>query len=413
MDDKTQKERLEQELRFLKESFEAEVISREEFEKGKERIEKKLKEIDKITKEPYKEQNNELQEGKSKEEQNKEQTPEKVEKTESESTIEAKTGEKIKLKVIQDEAEEHEHFEPIPIKVDATKKIEEYAPETPKIEIREEKKESKFFKYSIVFVVLVLVMFFSYSFLKGSSLKSQEKISQVKFVSACSSNDDCKQEGKEGTCISPGTKDAKCEFKDVQKVNVIVLNDRKNCFNCNTQRVLSILEDWFGAINAKEIAYDTGEGRNLTEKFDIELLPAYILDENTTKKSRFEQFKQTFAKKDGDYILSEDASGSTFFFKRDSIPNKLDLFVILDDNASIKAEKNLREFLEAFKDVKFEKHLSTDKLSEELRIKNFPAFLVNNRVKFSGVQTAETIKNNFCKLNKDKACEKSLDKSLV
>ena len=34
MDDKTQKERLEQELRFLKESFEAEVISKEEFDKG-------------------------------------------------------------------------------------------------------------------------------------------------------------------------------------------------------------------------------------------------------------------------------------------------------------------------------------------------------------------------------------------
>ena len=45
MDDKTQKERLEQELRFLKESFEAEVISKEEFEKGKDRIEKKIKEI--------------------------------------------------------------------------------------------------------------------------------------------------------------------------------------------------------------------------------------------------------------------------------------------------------------------------------------------------------------------------------
>ena len=34
MDDKTQKERLEQELRFLRESFEAEVISKDEFEKG-------------------------------------------------------------------------------------------------------------------------------------------------------------------------------------------------------------------------------------------------------------------------------------------------------------------------------------------------------------------------------------------
>src|SRR3989338_5677713 len=40
--DASQKDRLEQELRFLKESFDAEVISNEEFEKGKERVEKKL-----------------------------------------------------------------------------------------------------------------------------------------------------------------------------------------------------------------------------------------------------------------------------------------------------------------------------------------------------------------------------------
>ena len=46
MDDgSAQKERLDQELRFLKESFEAEVISREEFEKGKDRIEKRLNEL--------------------------------------------------------------------------------------------------------------------------------------------------------------------------------------------------------------------------------------------------------------------------------------------------------------------------------------------------------------------------------
>ena len=51
MDDKSQRERLEQELRFLKESFEAEVISKEEFKKGKDRLEEKLKEIQNTAKE--------------------------------------------------------------------------------------------------------------------------------------------------------------------------------------------------------------------------------------------------------------------------------------------------------------------------------------------------------------------------
>ena len=123
----------------------------------------------------------------------------------------------------------------------------------------------------------------------------------------------------------------------------------------------------------------------------------YILDENITKKQNFEQFKQVFAKKDGYYVLNENTAGSPFYFKRDSIPNRLDLFVIPDDKSSISAEKNLKEFLGTFEEVKFGKHLPDDKLTQELGIKTFPTFLINNQVKFSGVQSADTIKENFCK----------------
>ncbi|MDP3765209.1 MAG: hypothetical protein Q8R04_01740 [Nanoarchaeota archaeon] len=413
MDDKTQKERLEQELRFLKESFEAEVISKDEFEKGKDRVEKKLKEIKQseelISEERNAEQTQEKQ--KSKEEQKKEQTTEKIEETKDDKAIETKTSEKIKLRVFQDEAEEHNHFDTAQINADIQNKTEKPVYEESKKSI-EEKKESKFFKYAVVLVVLILVVFFSYSLLKENK-QSQEKAPQLKFVAVCSSNDDCKQQGKEGFCLDPGTKDAKCEFKDIPKINLIVLNDRKDCFNCDTQRVFNILESWFGAINSKEIDYNTAEGKNIAEKFSTKLLPLYILSENVTRKPQFEKFSKLFVKKDNMYILNEDASGSIFYFKRDNIPNTLDLFVIFGDNASIRAENNLKEFLDTFKEIKFSKHLSSDALAQELGIKTFPAFLVNNRIKLSGVYTAEDIKNNFCKLNKLPDCKKGLSKNLI
>ena len=409
MDDKNQKERLEQELRFLKESFEAEVISKEEFEKGKDRIEKKLKEIKSIEKKQDEAQETQSVSGPQKSEgffreTKREQIEEpKAEEPKEEEPVQ-KEPEKIKLKVINDEVEEPQYFE-------STQKTEQIAaPEKPAFE--EPKKESKFFKYAVVFVVLLLIVFFSYSLLK-SKKNTQETAQTLKFAATCSSNDDCRQEGKEGTCLEPGTKNAKCEFKEIQKTNVLVLNDRQNCFNCGTQRVLGILENWFGAISAKEIDYNTNEGKNIAEIFDAKILPMYILGENITKNPGFEQFKAAFVKKDGNYMLSENAAGSTFYLKRDNIPNKLDLFVISGDDASIKAEKNLKEFLEAFKDVKFEKHLSTDKLSQELAIKTYPTFLINSVDKFNGVHSAETIRENFCKLNKLLACEKSLSKSLV
>jgi hypothetical protein len=362
MDDKTQKERLEQELKFLKESFEAEVISNEEFDKGKDRIEKKLREIRKLeqkSKEP-----------KLEEQKRDEGTGEKP------SPVIIREGETIKLKVIQDEAEPDHHENPEPVQI---KSMEEKAPA---LEQKTDEKGDKFFKYAVVFVVLLLAVFFLYSIFNGRSLIN-EKAGPVKAAALQAS-----------------------------KTNVLVVNDRQNCFNCDPQRVLGILESWFGELNVREISYNSDQGRKLAEKFDTGLLPLYILDGNISNKPEFGKFRQAFAKKNNSYILNDDAAGSTFYFKRGNTPNKLDLFIKADD-AGIKAENNLREFLVAFGEVKFEKRLPSDSLTKELGIKSFPAFLINNRVKFSGISAPEDIKNNFCRLNKLPKCNVSLSKSLV
>ncbi|MBS3100965.1 hypothetical protein J4204_02435 [Candidatus Woesearchaeota archaeon] len=365
MDDKTQKERLEQELRFLKESFEAEVIIKEEFDKGRDRIERKLREIVKSEKEPLK-----PVESQEKPKESKEQPKE-------DAAIASKSEEKIKLKVIQDEIVE-EHPAPKPVEK------EPFAEPVVYEENKEDGKGGKFFKYAFVFVVLILIAFFSYSYFKDKAAP-QEKTNDVKIP----------------------------ESEPVQKTNVIVLNGGKSCFNCGTKRVLGILEGWFGKISAKEIDYSTNDGKAIAEKFSISLLPAYILDENIAKNSAYEKFKQAFSKRNDSYILSDDAAGATFYFRRENIPNRLDLLVKENDASSANAEKNLKEFLQAFKEAKFEKHLSNGALAKELQIKSFPTFLINNRIKFTGVHSAETIKDNFCKLNKLPECEKSLSKSLV
>ena len=372
MDDSSaQKERLGQELRFLKESFEAEVISKEEFEKGKDRVEKKLKELKSGQK---------LGEGKP-EEEKKEPVEERKEEARidesriDESIVHQEDG-KIKLKVIQDDPGHFEPAEYIPaIPAEKSEPIQEFK--------EKDEKDSRFFKYAVVFVVLLLAVFFLYSAFKDNKLLGQK------------------------------TGPAKpAEIKEF-KTNVLVLNDEKNCFNCGTQRVLGILESWFGDLNAREVDYNTDEGKSISQKFNAELLPLYILDENITKKQSFSQFKQVFVKKGNFYVLGGNTAGSAFYLTRENIPNRLDLFIKPGDEASIKAEKNLVEFLDAFRETKFERHLSTENLAKELDIKTFPTFLVNNRVKFAGVHTAETIKSNFCKLNKLSACEKILSKGLA
>ena len=354
MDDKQQIERLEQELRFLKESFEAEVISKEEYEKGKDRIEKKLKELE-----------------------SSESVIKKQEAQEPEKKEEIKPGEeKIRLKVIN----ENESYDAKPVEV-------------PKKEEPEIKKEyNKAFKYAVVFVVLTLVVFFSYSLLKPTNKEFQFQ-----------------QKNEFMTNIT----EIIVQPEKIMPTNVVVLNGRDECFNCDTQRVLSILESWFGLLNVKEIDYRTQEGKNLIEEINAEVFPVYILDENIKGKTAFEKLKQTFTKKDNSYVLNYNAAAPAFYFKRENIPNRLDLFVIENDASSVKAESNLKEFLDNFKNIKFDKHFSDDQLAKELEIKTFPTFLVNNRVKFAGIQSAETIKNNFCSLNRLEECKKTLSKNLV
>ena len=373
MDDKNGREKLQQELDFLKESFDAEVISKDEYEKGKERVEQKLKEINNHN------ENNWEPEG-------------------TESVREVKESNEAS----NDKSENDNYFE------DGNK----LSPVTEqKTEINQEsaKKENKLFMYAVVFVVLALVVFFVYSLMNSSAADKPPTRPTV----LCGSDKDCIKDNLNSICVNPGTKNAKCQTPEIPKTKVIVLNGRKECFNCDTQRILSLLEGWFGAIDAKEIHYDTDDGKSLADKYVINVLPAYILEEKIMNSSSFAQFKQIFVKKNDAYVLKEDAAGSTFYFRRENIPNRLDLFVKSNDAASAKAEKNLQEFLNSFKNVQFEKHVQGDNLTLGLNIRNFPVFLINNQVKFSGVQTADVIKTNYCTLNEADECKTSLSKSLI
>ncbi len=372
--DESSKEKLEQELKFLKESFEAEVISREEYEKGKERIEKKLQ------------GNGNGDNGGFFESEN--SNKKEPEKGPEEKKEEIKEDTKEKLN------EPEEAGQIIGVKVEKS----------------QDKKDSKIFRYAVVFAVLTLMIFFGYSLLIKNDQGNNEK--KIQLTPICSSNSDCVQGGKQGNCENAGDISAKCQYPEIIKTKVTVLNDRKNCFNCDTQRILGIIENWFGDLDVTEIDLNSAQGKEFADKFVVDVLPAYIL-ENISDKPAYSQIKQTFIVKEGSFLLSESAAASPFYFRRENMPNKLDAFIKEGDSASIKAEKNLEEFLDNFPNAEFEKHSPADDLAKELGINVFPAFLVNNRVKFTGVHPAEIIKDNFCSLNKIDECDKELQSNLV
>jgi len=386
--DNEQEERLEQELRFLKESFEAEIITKEEYEKGKERVERKLQET---------EESEEKTEDKGRNIEEKEVNEEPEEKEEPEAD---ENGEYITIKEIP--KEEREKIEPIAYETSKETEENEEPQEEEQKEIEPEDKEKKK-KFRInkkvvwataILVILALIFIF---FPKGDMFK------KAVFVPVCIDDKDCKAQGKIGACINPNTKTAVCEFKDDVKVQLTVLDD-KNCASCSTTRMLSVIKQLFPNIETAKIDYNTIEGKKLAADLGIGALPAYIFDESIIDADRYQKIKNALTKEGSKYLLTKTASGADYYFKREKIENKLDLFIIPDMEASIKAENNIQEVLDLFGDkIDFTKHPVTEKrkdeLKQELGITTYPTFLINNQIKFSGVQAADTIKEKFCELN--------------
>lgn len=421
--DEEYKKRLEQELRFLKESLEADVISRDEYERGKERIERKLEEIEE----------SETREEEKPEEEIQEVEEEIAEKEEGEEElkepeIEIKEIKEKPTKIIfpdeeepeTKEAEEPEEKEEAPEaeekkeeEIEEEQEEKEKEPETKEEEEQEEIKLSKKWLYGLAILIIAIILFFSIRSCSKPIGENQtgENITEEP-IPKCSSNSDCKEEGMIGICSSPGTKEAKCEFKEDASINLQVMND-KNCKLCDSSSTENIVKEIFPNVKIAELDYSTAEAKKLISKFDINALPAYIFDSNVSEAANFEDFKTALIKKGSSYIMTNTASGASYYFKRPLIKNKLDLYNLPETTERI--ESPMQEVSNLFKDkMNFTKHIVTEEqketLEKELAINTYPAFLLNNQLTFRGILPANTIKEKICAVTYFEECSKELSK---
>ena len=440
-----EKERLEKELTFLEESLESDIITREEYEKRKETIERKLADLTPETQkisEPAQKPKRKPRKTKKKEEEL--EKTEEIIKKETEVDLIDEKGKKTKLEVYEEPREQKEEIKIQEIKEEKLKvieekkdqeKVEEKKEEEPlKEEAEEEKKQKeevheikeeeieeleekpdkkkkrKWILFSVLILIAILVFYF-YAFKEVN--KEKENIFELK--PACISDNDCEMQNKIGICLSPNTTKAKCEFKEDVNVSLAIIND-KNCISCSTDRMFQVIQKLFPMVRKTEIDYSSEEGRKLIAQLSIETLPSYIFESDIEGAFNFDKFKRALLKKESKYLINSAASGSSYYFKREEIKNKLDLFVL--PSASKNVENNVQEILELFKGkIDYSKHIISNeeeekKLNNELGITTYPSFLVNNQIKFSGVQSSESIKNKFCGLNKLPECSTKLSENL-
>jgi len=305
-------------------------------------------------------------------------------------------------------------------------KAEEGKPEEAKEEvpIKEEgivdkgiKTNKKWFAY--IAIILILIVGSWYFYYSGSNdiiiqdTPTNIPTGNIINLVACSSDNECKKEGSIGICNNPGQEDAECEYIVDVEIKLTILNS-DNCFNCKTSRILSILNGFYPNINVENIDFESEEGKEIKEKLQITALPAYIFNSSFKESYNYNKFSRSFNEARGSFVMKNTVANSNYYLEREEIPNKLDLIVKPNQTASLKAEENLKVFLDVFEgNVNFTKHDEDSSIVKELGINTFPTFLINNKIKFGGVRSADKIRENFCKLNSITPCVLGLSKSLV
>jgi len=498
----SEKEKLEEELGFLKESLDANVITKEEYEIAKKRLESKLKGLDaeqekeinfkNIEEKPTveiqeqkvgsdEERKEELEEKKEEKPQGKKEikelieekkadleSPLKIEEEEKELPEEEKAKEDEKaedeIKEVLEEQEKKEAEDEVKEQKELFEKEEKIEEEKPAEEVKREdkikedeevktieeakkeeaiqegkpleevekeeaidekkpefieekiKNDKKIFVYVAVILILGFGLWFLFFAGKGDEIAVEEVFSPINnqlSLIACNSDKDCSEERKIGTCENPGQENAECKYIDDVEIKLTILNT-KNCFNCETGRVLSILYNFYPNLDIENVDIESEKGKEIIEMFNLKALPAYIFSSSFTEAFNFNKLASSFDEIDGNFVMKTTVANANYYLEREEIPNNLDLFLKPNEVVSSQAEENLKQFLGAFDGkVNFEKHNTDAQIVQELGLNTFPAFLVNNKIKFSGVQSADKIKENFCKLNKIEECELELSKSLV
>ncbi|MBW6462372.1 MAG: hypothetical protein K0B07_04975 [DPANN group archaeon] len=170
-------------------------------------------------------------------------------------------------------------------------------------------------------------------------------------IPTCSSDADCTKTGFVGKCIDANTETAKCEYTQPPVVNIKVLND-ETCDGCDTATFNSINEQIFINIEITTVDVSTTEGKALLAELNPQVIPVYLFDETVLESSEYPRLAQFFTKKGDYYMLSSEIVSqyisSPKLVGRDTITNKLDLFVMSECPYGVQAENNMKEVIDTF-----------------------------------------------------------------
>jgi hypothetical protein len=108
------------------------------------------------------------------------------------------------------------------------------------------------------------------------SEKIPDDLDIIKILPRCFSDRDCFKPGLIGTCSNPATSKSECTFKEYTAVPLTIIAP-EHCRVCDIPRATSMLKGFFPGVRPSTIKSNTRKAKDLIKKFDIKMLPAYIL----------------------------------------------------------------------------------------------------------------------------------------
>jgi glutaredoxin len=99
-------------------------------------------------------------------------------------------------------------------------------------------------------------------------------------------------------------------------VELTVLNDETCGSDCDPTQIVDVSKQLFPGLSVKEVDVSSKEGKGLVEKYNIEIVPTYIFDDNVVKTESWKQdgFENNFKKlSDGSYALRNEVTGANYY----------------------------------------------------------------------------------------------------
>ncbi|MDE2999308.1 MAG: DsbA family protein [Gemmatimonadota bacterium] len=165
-------------------------------------------------------------------------------------------------------------------------------------------------------------------------------------VPVCGADRDCVSAGRVGVCVDPGKPAASCRFSDPVVFRMTVLNDTQ-CDLCDPALFVRSTRELFPGVDVQTLNVHSRQGRKLADRFRVDRVPAFILDDDFAKTARFQRFAKAVYPIRGSFMPRPVLVPVSRLMGRKADPGRMDFFFAGTSPATVRIVGDLASWLDA------------------------------------------------------------------